>query len=69
MQTFLKKIEKFLLFGLCVQNKNDFFAVFVPERSTGKREKEYLTSFTTYGLIKRKNTGAFVRRDAIIFLI
>ncbi|EDP22610.1 hypothetical protein FAEPRAM212_00618 [Faecalibacterium prausnitzii M21/2] len=27
-----------------------------------------MTSFTTYGLIKEKNTGAYARRDAVIFL-
>ena len=47
-----------------MQNKNDFFSRFACRRQYGKREKEYLTSFTTYCLIKEKNTGAEARRDA-----
>jgi len=46
------------------QNKNDFLGFFLLDR-----EDKKLTSNTTYGLIKEKNTDAFALYTSLILII
>ena len=51
------------------QNKNDFLLAFLPDREDKEICPKKLTSNTTYGLIKEKNTDAFALYTSLILII
>ena len=51
------------------QNKNDFLNFFLPDRGGQEICPKKLTSNTTYGLIKEKNTDAFALYTSLILII
>ena len=64
---FLKKIEKFLLFGVSAcKIRTTFFRGFVPEENAGKRKK--FDKFYNLWFNKKKNTGAMPAEMLLYFL-